>query len=239
VTEAVITSNGASSIVDQVVIKGNLAELTPRERVTYYAETCRSLGLNPLTKPYEFISLSGKLVLYATRGATDQLRQLHNVAITGLVREKTDDLYLVTATARLPDGRTDESIGAVSIRGLSGDALANACMKAETKAKRRVTLSIVGLGWLDETEVETIRDAQPIAVDQETGEIAEVPRLPAPAKINRPAIEKRYRELVDRADALGVPADNYQPGWSDDVLTDKGKRLLAAIHAKEAQIPAK
>ena len=38
------------------------------------------------------------------------------------------------------------------------NALANAIMKAETKAKRRVTLSICGLGMLDETELETIKD---------------------------------------------------------------------------------
>jgi hypothetical protein len=38
--------------------------------------------------------------------------------------------------------------------------LANALMKAETKAKRRVTLSIAGLGWLDETELETIPQAR-------------------------------------------------------------------------------
>src|SRR5690606_24912460 len=49
--------------------------------------------------------------------------------------------------------------------------LANAYMKAETKAKRRVTLSICGLGWLDETETETIPDAHRVEVDHETGEI--------------------------------------------------------------------
>jgi hypothetical protein len=38
--------------------------------------------------------------------------------------------------------------------------LANALMKAETKAKRRATLSICGLGMLDETEVEDIQGAQ-------------------------------------------------------------------------------
>ena len=32
-------------------------------------------------------------------------------------------------------------------------------MKAETKSKRRVTLSIAGLGWLDEMELDTIRGA--------------------------------------------------------------------------------
>src|SRR5690606_27349041 len=40
-----------------------------------------------------------------------------------------------------------------------------------TKAKRRVTLSICGLGWLDETEVSTVADAEAVDVDMETGEI--------------------------------------------------------------------
>jgi hypothetical protein len=42
-------------------------------------------------------------------------------------------------------------------------------MKAETKAKRRVTLSIVGLGWLDESEVPD----EVVNVDINTGEIRE------------------------------------------------------------------
>ena len=50
------------------------------------------------------------------------------------------------------------STGAVPIAGLKGEEFANALMKAETKAKRRATLSICGLGVLDETEVETITD---------------------------------------------------------------------------------
>ena len=46
-------------------------------------------------------------------------------------------------------------------------------MKAETKGKRRVTLSICGLGMLDETEVGSIPDAQPAKIDYETGEVLE------------------------------------------------------------------
>src|SRR6185312_3719783 len=41
-------------------------------------------------------------------------------------------------------------------------------MKAETKAKRRVTLSICGLGMLDETEVDSIPDARRVQ-DIDTG----------------------------------------------------------------------
>ena len=47
-------------------------------------------------------------------------------------------------------------------------------MKAETKAKRRVTLSISGLGWTDETEIESIPNAKKVEVNLETGEIIDV-----------------------------------------------------------------
>jgi hypothetical protein len=61
----------------------------------------------------------------------------------------------------------------VALGTLKGDALANALMKCETKAKRRVTLSLAGLGWLDETELETIpgvRVGEPNG-DPEAGDI--------------------------------------------------------------------
>jgi len=62
----------------------------------------------------------------------------------------------------MPDGRFTDSIGAVNITGLKGDNLANAMMKSETKAKRRATLDLLGLGILDETETETIPMAQTV-----------------------------------------------------------------------------
>jgi hypothetical protein len=73
-----------------------------------------------------------------------------------------EDIYTVTARAEDMTGRTDESCGVVSLKGLMGEARSNKIMCAETKAKRRVTLSICGLGWLDETEVESQIQAQPI-----------------------------------------------------------------------------
>jgi len=72
-----------------------------------------------------------------------------------------DDLMVVTAEATDKTGRCDSSIGAVSIANLRGEAKANALMKAETKARRRVTLSICGLGFTDESELESIPNARP------------------------------------------------------------------------------
>ncbi len=149
----------SAATLESVLIGGDLSKLSQAQRVEYYSTTCKSLGLNPLTKPFDYITLNGKMVLYAKRDATDQLRRLYGVSIIRLERERIDDVYVVTAFASMADGRQDSSIGAVNIKGLQGDALANALMKAETKSKRRVTLSICGLGMLDETEMETIPSA--------------------------------------------------------------------------------
>jgi hypothetical protein len=142
--------------VERVLLDGDLGKLSPAQRVTYYGKVCDTLGLNPLTRPFEYLILNNKLTLYARREATEQLRHLHHVSLTIAAREVVEDTYIVTARAVLPDGRTDESIGAKSIANLKGEARANAMMTAETKAKRRVTLSICGLGLLDETEVADI-----------------------------------------------------------------------------------
>src|SRR5919109_288843 len=146
-------------VVEKVVIGGDLSELNAAQRAEYYAAVCRSLGLNPLTKPFEYLTLNGKLRLYALRDCTDQLRRLHGISIYITNRGRMGDIYIVTARAKDRTGREDESTGAVPLGNLKGDALGNALMKAETKSKRRVTLSIAGLGWLDETEVETIPSA--------------------------------------------------------------------------------
>lgn len=178
--------------IQQVVLTGDLSRLDSNDRALYYLHVCKSLGLNPATRPFEFTQLSGKTVLYAKRDCTDQLRANKNISVTIVNREHVNDLYAVTARATTPDGRTDESMGVVAFGNLKGDNAANALMKAETKAKRRVTLSICGLGFTDETELETIpnrRDIQdaPVAsvgvrrVENETNPPEATTRPSAPA----------------------------------------------------------
>jgi hypothetical protein len=99
--------------------------------------------------------------LYAKKDCTDQLRKNQGVSVDELIHDYREPLGLYTVTARGHDasGRHDTGTGVVNVKGLVGDALANAIMRCETKSKRRLTLSICGLGFLDETEVETIQDA--------------------------------------------------------------------------------
>ena len=151
-------------VIAKVLLGGDLAQLTPQQKISYYRSVCDSLGLNPLTQPFEYLRLSGREVLYAKRNCTDQLRHAHHISVTITARELVEDCYVVTARASFPNGRHDESIGAVPIAGLKGESRSNAMMKCETKAKRRVTLSLVGLSTLDESEVDSIPGAQPVHI---------------------------------------------------------------------------
>lgn len=154
--------------LEKLLIHGDLSKLTPSQKVQYYYQRCKEHGLNPASKPFEYIRLNGKEVLYATKGCAEQLRSIAGVSIKITKADKLEDIFVVIAEAKDKTGREDSATGAVSIHGLKGEGLANAMMKAETKAKRRVTLSICGLNMLDETEVESIeKEAQRIRPDDD------------------------------------------------------------------------
>lgn len=159
-------------VMEKVVAGGDISKLSAKERMIYYNKTCQSVGLNPLTRPFEFIHLNGKLTMYTKKDATEQLRSIHGVSIYKIDKEVIDDIYVVTAYAKDKNGKEDIGTGAVVIAGLKADAKANAFMKAETKAKRRVTLSICGLGMLDESELDTVKNAAPY-VEPAIAEVSE------------------------------------------------------------------
>ena len=150
-----------TSIANQLILQGDLSKLSANDKVRYYNGYCERMGLDPYTKPFDLLRLNGKEILYCTRSGTQQLNKLHKVSHTITSRDTNAEagVYIVTSKASLPDGRCTESIGAVNIAGLKGEAYANAIMKAETKAKRRATLDLLGLGVIDESEAESIPNA--------------------------------------------------------------------------------
>jgi hypothetical protein len=179
-TTELATAGPLTANIEKVLLEGDLKPLTPQERLHYYNAICASLGLNPLTKPFAYIALNGKLQLYALKDCTEQLRKVHGVSITGVDPKQIGDLVVVVASASDRDGRVDSSTGAVNVKGLTGEALANAMMKCETKAKRRVTLSLCGLGMLDETEIATLK-GQGIASEPSDANNWPDPQIHAPA----------------------------------------------------------
>src|SRR5499427_6465749 len=215
----------ADDVVASLALHGDMARLTPKQQVRYVARLCESLGLNPLTQPFAYLRLQGKLVLYAKKDAAEQLRQKHQVSLHLERADIVDGIYVVHASARLPNGRTDADMGAVDVSNLKGEARCNAMLKAVTKAKRRVTLSICGLGMLDESEIDAIADAAPLDVDPATGEVPDEPSPPAPKP--RTITEGQQKRL------FAVAKDH---GWSKEQLRDFLRRRYGVQHSNEIPV---
>ena len=204
---------------EAAIIEGDLSRLSPAERVAYYNRVCDALGLLATTKPFGYMVLSGKLTLYAMKGCTDQLRKIHGVSLVINSITIEDGICVVSVSATDSAGRSDVDIGAVVCGHLKGEDLANAKMRAVTKAKRRVTLSLCGLGFLDESEVTSIPEARVVREVVPTPTPTPAPDLPQPAP--RPL--------------LFVP----QPPDQDDLVTmETLKKIHAVAYAIRYKLPA-
>lgn len=140
----------------KVISSGDCSSLNDKQKVAYYVARCETAGLDPRARPFEYVNLGGKLVLYANKGASDQLAGNHGIRTEILSQATENGIRTVHVRATSKDGKVTEDIGCVSLGSATGDQLGNAMMKAVTKAKRRAILSLCGLGLPDETEVETI-----------------------------------------------------------------------------------
>lgn len=138
---------------------GDPGGMTDAERADYVRDICRMLRLNPLTRPAQFVKLSGKWVLYLTRTATDQLAARYNLNRETIVPPCIVDIAgvkvgMCVVKVTLPNGRSETATATLPITDPAG-----LYMRLETKAKRRATLSILGLGVLSEDEAEDASDA--------------------------------------------------------------------------------
>lgn len=208
--------------IEAVLIKGDLTGLRSEERVAYYKLVCESVGLNPLTEPFAYLQLNGKLKLYARKEATDQLRRIHGVSVVEASDTLVKDVHVVTVKVQDRTGRTDIAKGAVHLGSLTGENLANAIMKAETKAKRRATLSLCGLGMLDEIEIDSIPGAQPVNPDEYTPP-APARAKPAP-KASAPAVAAPEGPTPPPAPAPPAPAPIGDPEWVE--LVQRVRELM-------------
>ncbi len=248
-------------VIESLVLRGDLSGLGPAERARFYVQMCEGLGLNPHAQPFAFLRLNGKEVLYATRGATDQLAAMHKLNREIIDGPKVIDLAgtkLVYAVCRAthPNGRVETATATVPLV----DPV-NVLMKAETKAKRRATLSILGLGVLDEMELETI----PANVQEPGGGVdlahaspaeepappprGEAPVEPPPADVP-PALEGFYARIGEielpgeavavwmkhRAELAALPAPEREAAWKAlcKRTEDVGKMKNAKVWLKKA-----
>jgi len=115
-----IDGRTGTKVIESLVLRGDLSGLGPNERARFYVQMCEGLGLNPHAQPFAFLRLNGKEVLYATRGATDQLAAIHKLDREIIDGPKVIDLAgtkLVYAVcrARHPNGRVETATATVPL----------------------------------------------------------------------------------------------------------------------------
>lgn len=158
----------AAGALQHILATGDLSKLSNEQRVAYYLDTCESLGLNPRSRPFDWLMLDGKLVLYPNKSCGEQLRRQHMISVRVMRREVVGEMFVVEVEGRTPNGRTDQSSKYVPLKDgrgqkLVGNNLANAFAKAETGAKRRLVLSMVGLA--SPPDPEEVQSAKYVVVD--------------------------------------------------------------------------
>lgn len=168
-----ISTEISPDIINSLILTGDMSKLTSGQQTQYYNAVCQSIGINPLTQPFAIIVLNGKKILYATKGCTQQLSDSRKITTEITDRKTVDSVYVVSCKASMPDGRKTDDDGIVAIVGLKGVELANAMMKAVTKAKRRAVLALCGLGMPDESEVEDITHSS-VQIDPNKSRVEQV-----------------------------------------------------------------
>ncbi len=207
--------------IESALMDGDLSKLSPEERLAHYQSVCETIGLNPLTQPFQYITLNGKLKMYALKGATDQLRKIYQIDCQLTKTEYSEDIYIVTCKVTDSKGRTDEDMGFAKVAGLKGDMLGNAILKAVTKSKRRATLSMCGLGMLDEDEIKTIKE------DTGSGWGKKEPK-----DINA-KLEEQVKELQSKTEI--APGEDSSKGSKVDVETLDIPEMQEVTHKDKVQ----
>lgn len=163
-----------NEIITNLVLTGDISKMNDIQRVEYYNQLCISLDLNPLTKPFDIILFpkNNKVSLYPNKYCAEQLRKKDGVSIYKTERIIEDNILIFKAYAKNKFGILDEATSSIPLVKIekkwdsterdykpTGNYIpmnpqekADAIMKCETKAKRRVTFSICGLGMADDPE---------------------------------------------------------------------------------------
>ena len=227
----------SNDIVSSIILHNDLSKLTKEQQVQYVSYRCSKAGLDVAGSPFNLIpNKEGKLFLYANKEAAAQLNQLRSLSPVVSKEEFLMDNTIFKVTYKVTEnGRATEDCGAVGlvkvkkmpgkpdeIRPLSPDEVADAIMKAHTKAKRRAILTHCGIGTNDLDEPLIVVDTAPVKeeIKEAKAEIKDTPK-------EEPKKENTWRGKVSdiRAMTAGRPIDIEVDGG---VTSEVSGQLAAA-----------
>jgi len=216
-------------IINSLILTGDMSKLTPGQQTQYYVAVCKDLGLNPLTQPFAIITLQGKKTLYATKGCTQQLANIRKIDTEVLSRDIKDSVYIVSVRASMPDGRKTDEDGIVGISGLKGTDLANAMLKAITKAKRRAVLALCGLNMSDETEIDdTVRSE--MQADTSKSKVEKIVNQVEEAQVTKAEVKEDGKKETKKTDSGNKQSPTEQVVAESNTEVNEASKTLPEGH---------
>lgn len=244
-----------NEIVSSIILNNDLSRLSKEQQVQYVAYRCQKAGLDVAGSPFNLIpNKEGKLFLYANKEAAAQLNQLRSLSPVVSKEEFLMENTIYKVTYKVTEnGRSTEDCGAVGLvkikkgingqpdepRKMSPDEVADAIMKAHTKAKRRAILTHCGIGTndldeplivVDQPQKEEIKQAEAVVKDVKKDAPAREAKEPPKEEAKKePGI---WRGKIDKVLAEELPGG--RPCWTIKGLD--GTEFRTADKAFEAVI---
>lgn len=178
---------------------GACNNLSPDQQAEYKTFLCAKMGVSPLLQPIDLIPTKNGLRPYLNKGAAELIRDERKISITDIEVSEKNGMFVAICKVRAMNGRVDCDMGACQ----KGNEPENSLMKAVTKAKRRATLSMCGLGAI-------IEEAHPTEYNGETPE--ETPSPNVTAILEDEAESKRNFQAVvlSKIDVDELPKEVWQ-----------------------------
>jgi hypothetical protein len=133
--------------VEQALAWGDLSRLTKAELFEVKKRLAERMGVDLSLTPIDLIpTREGKLIPYINARGAAELRRRHGLEVVAIevVKERIG-LVVLRCVLRGQDGRMDQAFGAAEWREDRPSDEARSWMVAETRAKRRATMSAVGI----------------------------------------------------------------------------------------------
>lgn len=230
---------------------GNVAQLDTMGKDFVLQKLCQRYDLDPILRPFELISFQGQSKFYLTASATNQLAAQKDLTREVLSLEIDTERNIAKCVVKVsaPSGRVETGSAYISLERFeqdknapggikkvtaSGETLANALAKLETKAKRRVTMAFFGVPE-NSVEDESTMPESPRATVIESANTAA--NLAATSSPKLPEVPKESATPATTAPATEPAKRRGRQPKAEALTSEESAKVDAAVSAAQAAAP--
>jgi hypothetical protein len=163
------------SLLVNIGLNGSVSHFDKSQKQALLSKLCITLGLNEELQPFRiYQNIRGEEYIYATKECCAQLRHREHINIMEVGEPIfSNNTISVRVKGNNKHGRESWEIGSVgTTESMTSAEIAHGVMTAVTKAKRRLTLCLSGLGVLADVELEDM--AQVVSTGIEEQKLSEI-----------------------------------------------------------------